>query len=171
MGSDGEFDIDPNAASTGAFGIDADGKFMVCGECCGGPSDAPCDDCPDAQPEATVTVTGCAVGDCTDAAGDYAFTSFQEDTNYCIWTLTHETDSDYQILIFWHKNQSYWEVDVYYVPSATTMFELDDTVNVECDTGDGGISGNASCAAGEDLTFFGGPDCTGCAAAVTITTP
>ena len=36
MGINGQFDIDPQKTGTGRFGLAADGRFMVCGNCCGG---------------------------------------------------------------------------------------------------------------------------------------
>ncbi len=70
MGSNGQFDIDPRTSGGGTFGVDEDGRFMICGECCGGP---PCPICPDGALPSTIQVdvagiTPCAVM-CREASG------------------------------------------------------------------------------------------------------
>jgi len=53
MGTAGQFDIDPRRLGTGAFGIDADGRFMICDRCCG-----PCIYCASAPSGYLITLGG-----------------------------------------------------------------------------------------------------------------
>lgn len=48
MGTDGEFDIDPQLTDSGALGLTDDGLFMICGKCCQQPvivDACPCGPC------------------------------------------------------------------------------------------------------------------------------
>jgi hypothetical protein len=133
-----------------------------CKRCC-----APCTTCGVAQPSVTVTVAGGCDGNCSNAAGTYAFTSFTNYSSSCEWVWIKGTPGSgtswEMYLRYTPSTGRWWCLIAQYDPAGNFEANAPEGICCDCDTGH--LKGQFA-VPGINGGF--GVDCTGCTAMVTL---